>query len=571
MASRSAFLLRLDALSVPKRLVLVASACLLVAACLLLPLLLPGRSYAGRYVADIMNFFDAAQRIVGGQVPNRDFHSPLGPIAYLFPALGYAAGGSLGVMMPLATAAFTTVMLPALAYVLGSRFALPAAIAAALYYLLLLIAPLNPGDSIEQSSYAMFYNRWCWVALSLLFLLALPAPDHRRFRLADAAAAAVLLSVLFYLKISYAAVAVVFVIFGLFLRRFRSVAAASLAATAAGVFLIEMFWSGTGAYLADIARAARSSGAVRQGPAGLVMSAIPNIGPLAIYAALLLIAYLRGANRLYLLASLYMAAAGLALLNQNAQTTEVVTLVAAGLVATFAPSRASSKSELLVPGLAPALLLAALALPAATAAALSVPFHFNEARLRSDANPSRAEVDGLVTREGTLLDNGLDRATLRRAYSDGGGSVDLLNRIRHTKLRQPLSQPEYLWSVQDGVALLRDHPLLGGSVFVFDLANPFNALLGRPAPRGVDAWNHAGRTFSPAVHHPASELFADVDVVMVPVAPFDLGTTRLLQRIYGPELRGRYRRVAVSNYWHAYARRLPESPVAGARENSAAF
>jgi hypothetical protein len=91
-------------------------------------------------------------------------------------------------------------------------------------------------------------------------------------------------------------------------------------------------------------------------------------------------------------------------------------------------------------------------------------------------------------------------------------------------------------------------------VFVLDFANPMNALTGRSAPRGVDAWNHAGRTMSLDVHRPAAAMFADVPVLMVPKAPVELHTHQLLRKLYWPYLTAHYRAVAETTYWRAYRR-----------------
>jgi hypothetical protein len=132
-------------------------------------LLSPGRTYTGMYVHDLMVFFDGAHRVLSGQTPNSDFHTPLGPLAYLFPALGLSLGGALGRMMPVATVVFAAVITPILIYVSTSRLKAPLAFLFSLYVLFLVMAPLNPGDDWRHVSFAMFYNRFGWAALSILF------------------------------------------------------------------------------------------------------------------------------------------------------------------------------------------------------------------------------------------------------------------------------------------------------------------------------------------------------------------------------------------------------------------
>jgi hypothetical protein len=142
-----------------------------------------------------------------------------------------------------------------------------------------------------------------------------------------------------------------------------------------------------------------------------------------------------------------------------------------------------------------------------------------------------------------------------RLTAQSGPTLDMYNKIRNQRFRQVFSQPEYLRTLEEGARLLRGDPRLGGSVFVFDMANPFNALLGRQPPLGVDAWNHAGRTLTENSFRAPEAMFRDVDVVMVPKAPAELGTTQVLQQVYGRYLSLKFELVGVSDYWRAYRRR----------------
>ena len=70
---------------------------LLVAAALLALLLaLPGQTVTTRYLNDLFVILDGAYRVAAGQVPNQDFHTPLGPLTYYLTAAGYALSGTLG-------------------------------------------------------------------------------------------------------------------------------------------------------------------------------------------------------------------------------------------------------------------------------------------------------------------------------------------------------------------------------------------------------------------------------------------------------------------------------------------
>ena len=63
-------------------------------------LVLPSQVVVSRYVNDLLIFLDGAYRVNQGQVPNRDFHTALGPLNFYLPALAARITGTLGTAMP---------------------------------------------------------------------------------------------------------------------------------------------------------------------------------------------------------------------------------------------------------------------------------------------------------------------------------------------------------------------------------------------------------------------------------------------------------------------------------------
>src|SRR5918997_648468 len=82
----------------------VAALGLIMAAVCALLLAVPGQSATAKYVNDLFIFLDGAHRVVSGQVPNRDFHTVLGPLVYWIPGIGLLITGSLGAAMPMGMA-----------------------------------------------------------------------------------------------------------------------------------------------------------------------------------------------------------------------------------------------------------------------------------------------------------------------------------------------------------------------------------------------------------------------------------------------------------------------------------
>jgi len=524
---------------------------------LLYLLISPGRSLSGIYANDLMVFYDGAHRILSGQIPNRDFHTPLGPIAYLLPAIGLKLGGSLGAMMPVATAVFAAILAPLLLYASASRLPLTPALLMIVFALTLAIAPVNPGDSWLAPTYAMFYNRFAWAGLGTLFLFALPR--RAGGPLLDAACMAALVLLLLYLKISYGAVGVAFVLGLLALPGSRRAAIYALAAIGGGVVLVHLVWGETLVYLLDVREAGEVSGALRGGLYRMVVAASSNLWQEGAYAAAIAYAAIRRVRIVYLAASLIMAACGLVLLNQNAQSMEIPVLLPAALVALLAPGREPGARPAY--GAAALLMAAALALPALVNGGLGLRYIRHELA-HSPRSPSDfASLDGLVTFEAPFQPGDptsprlvSDPDALPKAFRAGWTPTATFNILRQIRTRQPIGQSEYLWTIADGAQALRARPDLGGPVFTFDLANPFNAVLGRPPPEGDASWNHYDRTFNEHIFLPPEVALRTVKVIMEPKDPVEIYSAVYLKKNYQQYLDRHFRPALETTYWRIYRR-----------------
>lgn len=535
-------------------------------ALLVVLLVSPGRSYVGLYVNDLMVFYDGAHRILSGQVPNRDFHTPLGLLAYLLPAFGLWLGGSLGAMAPLATALFALMLAGPLFYVSASRLPFPYAVLFVAYVAMLAVAPINPGGSWLDPTFAMFYNRFGWAALSALFLMALPRirPGFGGTAL-DAVCAAWLAIVLFYLKLSYAAVGAAFLLALLALPSCRRFAALALLGAGLAMLLVEAFWRGTGAYLADAVNAAHVTGAVRGGVFQMALLVGRNLPQGVACAAALVVGLMRRTRAIYLLASVAMGVCGLLLLNQNAQDAEIPVLLPAALVAILGPaapaSDAPSSDARAASTRSTALLIfVILALPGLTNAALGLRYFRHELRRMPPDRESVAELDGVVTHEGVFVPGdarpplGVPVGVLEQAMRSGVAETSTLTLLRQVRSRQPLAQSEYIATLKDGADALRADPRLAGPVYTFDLQNPFNAMLGRRPPKGDASWNHYGRTFNEHIFLKPEQALADVQIIMDPKDPMEMYSEHFLLKNYGQYISTNFRPAAETTYWRIYKR-----------------
>jgi hypothetical protein len=288
----------------------------------------PGRTVTTAYVNDLFIFLDGAHRVASGQVPNRDFHTALGPLVYYIPAVGLLLSGHLGGAMPVGIAVFLLFAAPVVAHVLTSRLEPIIALPFAAFLLLIVAAPLNLGEGVTSLSFAMFYNRLGWVLLATLLVMALPPkrPAPRQLW-PDALSAAILVGAMLYLKISYGLVGLAFLAILLTAPAQRAIAALSLAITAAAILVVEAVWGSSAAHLADIALAGQVSGGLRS-LEDLTAALLRHLGDYALFALVAGLAVRRTRSMRDVVVYAFCAASGLALLLQNSQPWGIVTLQA---------------------------------------------------------------------------------------------------------------------------------------------------------------------------------------------------------------------------------------------------
>ncbi|MDB5448008.1 MAG: hypothetical protein JWQ97_3325, partial [Phenylobacterium sp.] len=215
-----------------------------------------GPSYSDSYM-----FLDAAHRIASGERPHIDFFSPMGPLPlYLFAALNQVAPR----VQPVVAAQLPYALLAAAALwpITATAQRRPAALAAALLFVLLAAAPYNWGDfkgfavDAQADGYGV-YNRDAGLVLFALAAAAWLRPSVR----IQAAASGVLLAVLFFTKLTAFPAGLAVAGWGLLRRRAAGAdwllliapgLVAALAAQLAGGLLAD--------YLHDVARLGRAGG-----------------------------------------------------------------------------------------------------------------------------------------------------------------------------------------------------------------------------------------------------------------------------------------------------------------------
>lgn len=496
-------------------------------------LALPAGTVTTRYVNDLFVFLDGVHRIAEGQVPNRDFHTALGPVVYYLPSLGRWISGSMGGAMPVGMALLLVVLAPAAAWILGSRLPPAIGIPLAAYLLLVLAVPANLGESIAALSFAMFYNRIGWAALGLLLVLYLPPlrPSRRQVWL-DAACAAGLVLLMIYSKISYGAVGGAFLVLVLLVAPQRGWAAGAIGFVLAGCVAVEAVWGGSAAHLADLALAGRVSGDPGTlDKLGEVV--LRNLADYVVFGMLAALAVWRTRSLRHGLFFGFCAGAGFALMSQNFQHAGMITLGAGGAVAAALLIRTGSGAgphRALAAG-APLALLALLA-PAIVHMAATLGLHAGLAAAGS----------------GTAVP--LDRfRDIRLAELWTGGETPAFRR--------------YFDSLADGAQALRDLDESPERVLVLDFVNPFAAGLGLPPASGDGTWYHWDRTINDAHHLPAERLFRDVRIVLEPKSPIEHWTAAGMRQLYSAYLDEHFALAWETADWKLHVARPSPSETAG--------
>jgi hypothetical protein len=392
-----------------------------------------------------------------------------------------------------------------------------------LFLLLIVAVPTNLGESIASLSFAMFYNRIGWAALSTLLVMYLePKQPRGRQELLDALCAAVLTLSMLYTKVTYGLVALAFVAFMLFDMHQRRWALWALGLIFLSAPLIEAVWQSSIAYFEDLALAGRVSGS--RGIVDLSLALLRHLTDyvlLAIFAGLVL---WRSRSLRDLLFFGMCAGPGLIIQSQNSQPWGIITVFTGAAVATELLLRScrlndQEESGILARG-APLLLLAFL-LPTSLHCFMALGVH-------SIAATARIGEPFGVPRFGELR--------LTNLWMPGDRSF----------------MDDYLMSIREGARLLSELPVKPKNVSVLDFANPFSAGLGLPPSRGDYAWLHWGRNINDVHHLPPEQLLGEADVLMVPKAGIN-GIP--LRTLYGAYIREGFDPIRYTDQWTVYKRR----------------
>lgn len=251
-----------------------------------------------QHEGDTLHLADLVLRMAEkGQMPHRDFMTPLG-IAGLWPIAAFVqAGLGLGHAFLAAQAAVAAVLFLPILRAAQSRF--PGGLAWLFgAYVLGMVLALVHGETHPANSVSMHYNRWAWAMAYVALPLAVLAPIGARRDRLDGALIGAMMAGLALVKVTYAVALAPAVVLALLVRRdFRMLGVAVLAGLAVLAAVTAVlglgFWAG---YLRDLLAVAGS--ATRAAPGDSLAGVLA--APKHVAATLVLLAtviFLRQAER----------------------------------------------------------------------------------------------------------------------------------------------------------------------------------------------------------------------------------------------------------------------------------
>lgn len=487
---------------------------------------------------DLMFNLSGAWHLRYGHMAHVYFHEPVGVLTFLLTEAGFWLIGPtpravLGGMTIVAAAIFAMGC-----FVAWRRLALLPAVLFVVFACLIVLMPANVGDHPNAYSFAMSYNRYGWSGLTVLAMILFQPADQRGAAgdIAEMACAAILLVALFYLKITYFAVAIgllaiAFAACPQIRARWRGWIVVALAGAAL------LLLPANRPYLADLVAAA-DAGIVRDDAAFFFNDFAGHLPEYAPYFAAVGLAawfWRRGdapARLPIAMGSLLLAS--LLLLSQNSQSHGVPLAVVSAFVL---------HDHLRRRRIAPALLLAILALPVASIVGSTVSLQGYHSRMGEG---------GLLVVEKTNL-RGLavpsEPEGMLAAFADGKDGYRLLNRARAIRPRYELSPYEYVQTLIEAAALLQDSGLANGRIALLDQVDPLPFMLGLEPPRGGSLWSGAG-----APTASAEAYLGDADHVLIPKFTTNIAWTDKARATYGPYLAKHFALHRESRSWSLVSR-----------------
>ncbi len=514
---------------------------------------------------DTFIFFDAMQRIEQGQRPSIDFPTALGAAMLYLPWLGAKITGGYAGAIELSSALVALLLCLACAQACAARHGagVTALLVAAVF---LIVVPsvlegyqadssvtLEAGELVgisDNFANAMFYNRWGWGALIAVFAFLTPRRDDDVIPLAEIITLGLILVFLFWLKVSYFAVAVAASALYAFLgtKPWRTLMIGAGVA-AAGILLIGLLTGNLVAYVADILAVGRVSGMRFADLASLIKDNLLEL--LIALTPALAMGLLGRLKPIDIWITGLIFGGTLFIINQNAQTSGLPTILVASAYVLWRLRDDDNRALRLIAALS-------LALPGATYVmdrSIGLLGQTTVAR-REEARPAPdwSAVPALKNVFAQERENILVRI---EAAEDQSAKLDSFRAVALYGRRQYLRSGEYMASL---LAAMNDiRPVLKADETVVDLdfSSPLAFLTGTRGAKGYWITFDDGRSIDGKTFPKPENLFADVDHVMAPKLFVEWDTAIRLRSLYAGWLDAHYVERVETPYWVRWSHRRP--------------
>ena len=504
---------------------------------------------------DVVSLLDGGWRIVNGQVPHTDFHTPLGPLTYLLVAFGMRVAPPSASSITYGIVLLATLVIP-LAWRI-TRDRLPWALTF-LFVLLVgayLFSPNPPGYGFRDTTYAMIYNRESYVFLCILCLCLFlkPRASTHTIPALDGVFTGLLLGLLLYCKITYFAAALGMVVVAAFLtpksRSWYLSVSASFAGVCAAFFAF--FHISLRMYLLDILTAGGA-----QSPSLRIKLLSDGITSNAMWMYLLLFALLlwtwahdetvRNAGGVLQpwLAAMTIVAMALFVESGNGSQGGGVDdpLYFTTALVALEQFRRNSAPDVLRAG-SPARVAHTGSL------ALLIPILFGSILLHDSVSFAYAVVWDFMRRPTVQSSQKFHSLALR----------DFIVPASTDHVTDYWLAREHPAKINDGIDLLRRHLQAGDRITTIDYGNPFSFALGTGPARDWNLWWDLHFSFDER-HAPVPEAFlGDASVVMVPrfaknSPGFAMDGIEAMTNLYGTYLHNHFYEVESTATWTMYRR-----------------
>ena len=518
------------------------------------------RIYTNSMPQDFLAFLDCVYRVHLGQIVHRDFSSPLGLFNFVLPATFMSHNTGIISSMNYSEAVYVVIAFLIYLYIQLTRLDRLAGFFLGVWIPLALLARMNFGDPLELVTEAMQYNRRGDVFLLFLLLLFIPAREpNRKYLIIDGVLYGAITALLFYSKITFGLVALGFAPIMLIRKRDNiaviAVAAVIFVAIAAWV---EFVYGIRFAWMDDVKMAAASTAAAPGRDAlghilHVLRDNLPELfGLLGVPAFILLLS--RKLLISLALFCIYVGAVSVLILSYSAQSYLLTLPIAFVFVAldalkpgsAFTGSINQIRTRYVLLSAVASTLLVIESYPLAVNIAISTyraihtaPWDSaNEVMKNIATDESEQTILAKIDKTPKLDMFALTRAVRPKVYWD-----DLL-------------MGEYADYLRTGISAARQGCEDRARISTIDALNSFPMLLGWPTGGGM-FYAAAGYLMSKKAHLPNEVMFRDINCVMIPKLPVQIGYRDALLEIYGPFLSQSFEQSFESDMW-TVLRRRPE-------------